>query len=133
MTSQFHSVHEAFAETAQAYYPAPASKSTDYSVAFYSPVNRHALIAGLADRTMLRDEAKAFLDAGSYMESADMVLRILRVAFPPGDDDAERQRLFDAMQLVLRRLEHAQDVRRREIAFESQASSKGAARQSESI
>jgi len=52
---------------------------------------------------------------------------------PPGDDDAERQRLFDAMQLVLRRLEHAQDVRRREIAFESQASSKGAARQSESI
>ena len=37
---------KAFAETAQAYYPAPASKSTDYSVAFYSPVNRHALIAG---------------------------------------------------------------------------------------
>ncbi len=35
-----------FAETAQAYYPAPASKSTTYSVAFYSPVNRHALIAG---------------------------------------------------------------------------------------
>ena len=32
---------------------------------------------------MLRDEAKAFLDAGSHIEAADMVLRMLRVAFPP--------------------------------------------------
>ena len=54
--------------------PVPRRASTSRSAC--------ALIAGLADRTMLRDEAKAFLDAGSYMESADMVLRILRVALP---------------------------------------------------
>jgi len=36
---------------------------------------------------MLRDEASAFLQAGGRMESADMVLRMLRVALPqPGDD-----------------------------------------------
>ena len=34
-------------------------------------------------RTMLRDEACAFLDAGGRIESADMVLRMLRVALPP--------------------------------------------------
>ncbi len=61
---------------------------------------RVALIAGLADRTMLRDEAKAFLDAGSYMESADMVLRILRVAFPPGDDDAATGQALALLQAV---------------------------------
>jgi uncharacterized alpha-E superfamily protein len=43
---------------------------------------RTALIGGLSDRTMLRDEAKCFLAAGQYIESADMVLRMLRVAFP---------------------------------------------------
>ena len=61
---------------------------------------RVALIGGLADRTMLRDEAKAFLDAGSYMESADMVLRILRVAFPPGDDDAASGQALALLQAV---------------------------------
>ena len=33
---------------------------------------------------MLRDEASAFLAAGGRIESADMVLRMLRVALPPG-------------------------------------------------
>jgi len=33
---------------------------------------------------MLRDEAYAFLEAGGRFESADMVLRMLRVALPPG-------------------------------------------------
>ena len=61
---------------------------------------RVALITGLAERTMLRDEAKAFLDAGSYMESADMVLRILRVAFPPGDDDAATGQALALLQAV---------------------------------
>ena len=61
---------------------------------------RVALIAGLADRTMLRDEAKAFLDAGSFMESADMVLRILRVAFPPGDDAAASGQALALLQAV---------------------------------
>src|SRR4029079_15960401 len=48
---------------------------------------RSALLWGLTNRTMLRDEASAFLQAGGRMESADMVLRMLRVALPqPGDD-----------------------------------------------
>lgn len=40
---------------------------------------------------MLRDDASAFLRAGGRLESADMVLRMLRVALPPeaaGDDGA---------------------------------------------
>ena len=39
---------------------------------------------------MLRDEARAFLVAGGALESADMVLRMLRVALPrrAADDDA---------------------------------------------
>jgi uncharacterized alpha-E superfamily protein len=44
---------------------------------------RTALIWGVANRSMLRDEAKAFLDAGGLIEIADMVLRMLRVAMPP--------------------------------------------------
>jgi uncharacterized alpha-E superfamily protein len=43
---------------------------------------RSALFWGVAARTMLRDEAYAFLDAGGRFESADMVLRMLRVALP---------------------------------------------------
>jgi uncharacterized alpha-E superfamily protein len=45
---------------------------------------RVALIWGMADRSMLRDEAKCFLDAGGLIEVADMVLRMLRIAMPPG-------------------------------------------------
>jgi uncharacterized alpha-E superfamily protein len=40
---------------------------------------------------MLRDEAKCFLDAGGLIETADMVLRMLRVALPrtqPGAEEA---------------------------------------------
>ena len=44
--------------------------------------SRSALFWGVAGRTMLRDEAYAFLDAGGRFESADMVLRMLRVALP---------------------------------------------------
>lgn len=46
---------------------------------------RMALIWGVADRSMLRDEAKCFLDAGGLIEVSDMVLRMLRVALPGGD------------------------------------------------
>jgi uncharacterized alpha-E superfamily protein len=46
---------------------------------------RTALIWGVANRSMLRDEAKCFLDAGALIEISDMVLRMLRVAMPPGD------------------------------------------------
>lgn len=48
---------------------------------------RMALIWGIADRAMLRDEAKSFLDAGSFIEVADMMLRLLRIALPQGTGD----------------------------------------------
>ncbi|HMD57481.1 MAG TPA: alpha-E domain-containing protein [Solirubrobacteraceae bacterium] len=50
---------------------------------------RTALIWGVANRSMLRDEAKCFLDAGGLIETSDMVLRMLRVALPPGDSAAD--------------------------------------------
>src|SRR3984893_7474 len=46
---------------------------------------RTALIWGIADRSMLRDEAKCFLDAGGLIEIADMVLRMLRIALSPAE------------------------------------------------
>jgi uncharacterized alpha-E superfamily protein len=44
---------------------------------------RSALFWGLTARTMLKDDARAFLVAGGRIEAADMVLRMLRVALPP--------------------------------------------------
>jgi uncharacterized alpha-E superfamily protein len=49
---------------------------------------RCGLFWGVTGRTMLRDEAHAFLQAGARIEAADMVLRMLRVALP-GDDDGD--------------------------------------------
>jgi uncharacterized alpha-E superfamily protein len=50
---------------------------------FYQEVKeRCALFWGLLDRTLLRDEGRAFLEAGGHIEEADMVLRMLRVAIP---------------------------------------------------
>ena len=60
-----------------------ACASGPYSVYGYVK-ERCALFWGLTSRTMLRDEASAFLAAGGRIESADMVLRMLRVALPPG-------------------------------------------------
>ncbi|MBA3748742.1 MAG: alpha-E domain-containing protein, partial [Solirubrobacterales bacterium] len=48
---------------------------------------RSALFWGLTARTMLRDEASAFLNAGGRIEAGDMVLRMLRVALPSTDVD----------------------------------------------
>jgi uncharacterized alpha-E superfamily protein len=48
---------------------------------------RTALIWGVANRSMLRDEAKCFLDAGGLIEISDMVLRMLRVALPQGESE----------------------------------------------
>jgi uncharacterized alpha-E superfamily protein len=56
-----------------------------YSV-FQYVKERSALFWGLTSRTMLRDEARAFLVAGGRIESADMVLRMLRVAMPVAGD-----------------------------------------------
>ena len=49
---------------------------------------------------MLRDEAHAFLQAGAAIESADMVLRMLRVALPADGADAEAH-LRDGQALAL--------------------------------
>ena len=56
---------------------------------------------GVTDRTMLRDEAYAFLLAGARIEAADMTLRMLRVALPaaesPQREDAEALALLQAV------------------------------------
>ena len=50
---------------------------------FYQEVKENCgLFWGLLDRTLLRDEGRAFLEAGGRIEQADMVLRMLRVAIP---------------------------------------------------
>ncbi|HEX3804938.1 MAG TPA: alpha-E domain-containing protein [Solirubrobacteraceae bacterium] len=55
-----------------------------YSV-YQEVKERCALFWGLLEKTMLRDEARSFLDAGGRIEEADMVLRMLRVALPTGE------------------------------------------------
>jgi uncharacterized alpha-E superfamily protein len=63
---------------------------------FYQEVKEHcALFWGLVDRTMLRDEGRAFLEAGGRIEEADMVLRMLRVGIPttPLDEGHETEAL----------------------------------------
>jgi uncharacterized alpha-E superfamily protein len=63
---------------------------------------RSALFWGLNSRTMLRDEARAFLVAGGRIESADMILRMLRVTMPaPGDDDTGPAGLQDGQAQAL--------------------------------
>ncbi len=63
--------------------------------------SRTALFWGVASRTMLRDDAYAFLDAGGRFESADMVLRMLRVALPaPGERTANSPRDGQALALL---------------------------------
>ena len=59
-----------------------------YSV-YQEVKERCALFWGLLDKTMLRDEARSFLDAGGRIEEADMVLRMLRVASPAVDRSSE--------------------------------------------
>ena len=55
---------------------------------FYQEVKEHcALFWGLLDRTLLRDEGRAFLEAGGRIDEADMILRLLRVAIPAGPWD----------------------------------------------
>jgi uncharacterized alpha-E superfamily protein len=72
-----------------------------YSV-FHYIKERSALFWGLNSRTMLRDEARAFLVAGGRIESADMVLRMLRVAMPaPADSDSGDSGVRDGQALAL--------------------------------
>jgi len=63
-----------------------ALRTGPYSV--YSYVReRCALWWGLADETMLRDQAYAFLYAGRHAEGASMMLRMLRVSIVPALSD----------------------------------------------
>src|SRR5579875_705979 len=66
-------------------YDLPAALQTGVGgmSSFYQQVKENCgLFWGLMDRTMLRDEGRAFLEAGARIEDADMVLRMLRVAVP---------------------------------------------------
>lgn len=63
-----------------------ALRTGPYSV-YQEVKERCALFWGLVDRTMLRDEGRAFLEAGGRIEEADMVLRMLRVTIPHGTFD----------------------------------------------
>ena len=71
-----------------------AVRTGPYSV-YQEVKERCALFWGLVDRTMLRDEGRAFLEAGDRIEEADMVLRMLRVTVPTGslDDGYENEAL----------------------------------------
>jgi uncharacterized alpha-E superfamily protein len=71
-----------------------AVRTGPYSV-YQTVKERCALFWGLVDRTMLRDEGRAFLEAGDRIEEADMVLRMLRVTVPTGslDDGHESEAL----------------------------------------
>jgi uncharacterized alpha-E superfamily protein len=73
-----------------------------YSV-YQEVKERCALFWGLVDRTMLRDEGRAFLEAGGRIEEADMVLRMLRVAIPaqPRDGAVEGEAGHEAEALAL--------------------------------
>ncbi|HUB35215.1 MAG TPA: alpha-E domain-containing protein [Solirubrobacteraceae bacterium] len=62
---------------------------------------RTALIWGIANRSMLRDEAKCFLDAGGLIEISDMVLRMLRIALAPGRSGKEERSPADGYALIL--------------------------------
>ena len=76
-----------------------ALRTGPYSVYAYVK-ERCGLFWGVTERTMLRDEAHAFLQAGAAIESGDMVLRMLRVALP-GEDDDEEAHLRDGQALAL--------------------------------
>lgn len=71
-----------------------------YSV-YQEVKERCALFWGLLDRTMLRDEARWFLDAGGRIEEADMVLRMLRVAIPAEPASGEPEAAHEAEALAL--------------------------------
>ncbi len=79
MWEAINTFHLGFAERSEAF----ALHSGPYSMSSYVKASC-ALFWGVTGRTMLRDEAHAFLEAGGRFESADMVLRMLRVALPPG-------------------------------------------------
>jgi uncharacterized alpha-E superfamily protein len=77
-----------------------ALRSGPYSVYAYVK-ERCGLFWGVTSRTMLRDEARAFLEAGAAIEAGDMVLRMLRVALPTDREDGAEAHLRDGQALAL--------------------------------
>ena len=63
-------------------YDLPATLQTGPYSLYQEVKERCALFWGLVDRTMLHDDARAFLEAGGRIEQADMVLRMLLVTVP---------------------------------------------------
>ena len=68
---------------------------------------RCALFWGLADETMLRDEAYAFLVAGGRLESADMVLRMVLMALPESPSPRGTERAAPHVDIPALALLHA--------------------------
>jgi uncharacterized alpha-E superfamily protein len=77
-----------------------ALRTGPYSVYAYVK-ERCGLFWGVTGRTMLRDEAHAFLEAGARIEAADMVLRMLRVALPDGAEPDGGDHAHDGQALAL--------------------------------
>jgi uncharacterized alpha-E superfamily protein len=63
-------------------YDLPAAMQTGPYSVYQEVKERCALFWGLVDRTMLRDDGRAFLEAGGRIEQADMVLRMLLATVP---------------------------------------------------
>jgi uncharacterized alpha-E superfamily protein len=76
-----------------------ALRTGPYSVYAYVK-ERCGMFWGVTGRTMLRDEAHSFLQAGAAIEAADMVLRMLRVALP-GDGETAETHVRDGQALAL--------------------------------
>ena len=76
-----------------------ALRTGPYSVYAYVK-ERCGMFWGVTGRTMLRDEAHSFLQAGAAIEAADMVLRMLRVALP-GDGESDETHVRDGQALAL--------------------------------
>jgi uncharacterized alpha-E superfamily protein len=77
-----------------------ALRTGPYSVYAYVK-ERCGLFWGVTSRTMLRDEARAFLEAGAAIEAGDMVLRMLRVGLPTDREDGADPHLRDGQALAL--------------------------------
>ena len=77
-----------------------ALRTGPYSIYAYVK-ERCGLFWGVTGRTMLRDEAHAFLEAGARIEAADMMLRMLRVALPGAGDRGDAQHARDGQALAL--------------------------------
>ncbi len=80
-------------------YDLPSALQTGPYSVYQEVKERCALFWGLVDRTMLRDEGRAFLEAGGRIEEADMVLRMLRVTVLP-EPEAEGEGEGEALALL---------------------------------